>query len=197
MKKFITSALAIMMVFSALALQAQGLYRWEDKNGRVTYSDTPPPQDAKTQQKKKLGDNIIEQDSMSFSLKEAVRKNPVTLYVNDCGEPCSQARALLGKRGIPFNERDPSKDAKAGDALKALVGALDIPTMTVGETKIKGYLERDWTAALDSAGYPKSNSVLKAQATARAVSPEATKGDAKADMTKSPPEPVKATSAKK
>lgn len=202
MKKVMIGIVGALLTMSSLMTEAQGLYRWEDKNGRITYSDQPPPKDAKTQEKKKLGDNVIEQDSISFPLKEAMRKNPVTLYVNDCGEPCAQARALLNKRGIPFSERDPAKDAKAGDALKALVGALDIPTMTVGENKFKGYLEGTWTAALDSAGYPKSNNVLKAQATARTATLEPSKVDdtkdaAKAEPVKAPPEPVKAAPAKK
>jgi Domain of unknown function (DUF4124) len=151
---------------------AQGLYRWEDKNGRVTYSDTPPPKDAKTQTQKKLGDNVIEQEKLPFATKAAQEKNPVTLYVTNCGEACTAARALLTARGIPFSEKNPAADPAAAAKLKEVAGDLDVPTMTVGSNAQKGFLESSWTAALDNAGYPKTNAVLgPAQATARAGAP--------------------------
>jgi glutaredoxin len=167
---FLLLTLISTAVFSAAAQQ---LYRWVDKAGRVTYSDIPPPKDAKQAQQKKLVDNVIEQEAVPFALKEAMRKNPITLYVTDCGEPCTLARALLAKRGIPFAERNPNTDAKAADALKALVGGLDVPTMTLGEEKFKGYLESEWNGALDRAGYPRTNATLKPAATARAAPTDA------------------------
>ena len=114
----VSQVLLGLVVMGAFHAEAQGLYRWEDKDGRVTYSDTPPPKEAKSSQKKSLVDNVIEQDSMSFSLKEAVRKNPVVLYTSECGEPCQQARALLSKRGIPFSERNVDKTTKRDKHLR-------------------------------------------------------------------------------
>lgn len=157
---------------AATSASAQGLYRWEDKNGRVTYSDTPPPKDAKSQTQKKLGDNIVEQEKLPFATKAAQEKNPVTLYVTNCGEPCTEARAMLSKRGIPFSEKNPASDPAAAAKLKEIAGGLDVPTMTVGTNAQKGFLESSWTAALDAAGYPKTNAVLgPARATARAAEP--------------------------
>lgn len=144
------------------------MYRWEDKNGRVTYSDTPPPLDAKLKQEKKLGDNIIEQDRVPFALRAAQKTNPVTLYVTNCGEPCNAARELLAKRGIPYAEKNPAGDGAAGKKLTELAGGLEVPTMIVGDNVIKGFLEGAWTAALDSAGYPRTNANFKAAASARA-----------------------------
>jgi glutaredoxin len=179
MKKVFACLLMAAIFVTAFSTSAQGLYRWEDKDGRVTYSDTPPPKDAKQPQKKKLGDNIIEQEAVPFAVKDAMKKSPVTLYVTNCGEACTQARELLTKRGIPFAERDPSQDAKAAEALKTLVGGLDVPTMTVGENKFKGYLESSWSGALDSAGYPRTNATLKPAASARAAPAEPAKAAAK------------------
>jgi hypothetical protein len=165
-------SIALVAMSVVVSASAQGLYRWEDKNGRVTYSDTPPPKDAKTATQKKLGDNIIEQEKLPFATKAAQEKNPVTLYVTNCGEPCTAARALLSQRGIPFSEKNPAADAAAAAKLKEIAGGLDVPTMTVGSNAQKGFLESAWTAALDSAGYPKTNAVLgPAQATARAAAP--------------------------
>jgi glutaredoxin len=168
-------SIALLAIGVVVSAGAQGMYRWEDKNGRVTYSDTPPPKDAKTQTQKKLGDNIIEQEKLPFATKAAQEKNPVTLYVTNCGEPCTAARALLSKRGIPFSEKNPAADPAAAVKLKEVAGDLDVPTMTIGSNAQKGFLESAWSAALDSAGDPKTNAVLgPAQATARAATPAPT-----------------------
>jgi len=161
-----------LVLFAVLALaidsvEAQALYRWEDKDGRVTYSDMPPPKDAKLPQEKKLVDNIIEQDKMPFAQKAAAQSNPVVLYASNCGEACAVARALLSKRGIPFAERNPESDAKAAASLNELTGALDVPTMTVGANTLKGFSESAWMTALDTAGYPRTNGNLRPAVSAR------------------------------
>lgn len=150
---------------------AQALYRWVDKNGKVQYSDMPPPSDVKNSQQKRLGDNLIEQDTLSYALKIAVQNNPVTLYANNCGSGCDQARALLNKRGIPFVDRDPQKDEEAAKALVALVGALDVPTITIGSTKLSGFTEDAWNSALDSARYPRNSPPPRSPATAPKAAP--------------------------
>ena len=96
----------------------EGLFRWVDREGKVTYSDTPPPKDAVNPQRKRLGDNITGggEDAIPFALKSAMQRNPVILYANNCGEACDQARALLSKRGIPFVSRNPETDPGAADA---------------------------------------------------------------------------------
>ncbi len=161
-----------LLLFAVIALtidsvDAQALYRWEDKDGRVTYSDTPPPKDAKLPQEKKLVDNIIEQDKTPFAQKAAAQSSPVVLYASNCGDVCAAARALLSKRGIPFAERNPESDTKAAARLNELVGALEVPTMTVGATTLKGFSESAWMAALDNAGYPRTNGNLTPAVSAR------------------------------
>jgi hypothetical protein len=42
------------------------------------------------------------------------------------------------------------------EALKKLVGAMDVPVLTLGANKLKGYDEGSWNSALDSAGYPRT-----------------------------------------
>lgn len=152
----------------AAAMNAQAdLYKWVDKTGGVHYSDQPPPGDARKVEKKKLDTNVIEGQE-NFLLREATRKNPVTLYVLDCGEVCNKAKELLTKRGIPFTQKNPEASAIDAAALKKLIGSLEVPTMVVGENNLKGYLESSWNAALTSAGYPvvntKAPSVEKAEA---------------------------------
>ncbi len=157
--KFVFSCLLAAMALNAAA---QALYRWVDENGRVQYSDMPPPANVKNAQQKKLGDNLIQQDDMSFSMKAAIAKNPVTLYATNCGAACDDARALLNKRGIPFAERNPEKDPDAAEALQALIGVLEVPAIAVGSSdKYKGFTAAGWNRILNNAGYPSSNVVAR------------------------------------
>ena len=174
MKTFCAIAwVALPLITASLAVSAQGLYRWIDKDGNVTYSDAPPPKDAKGVQKKKLGDNVVasENDNMPFAVKNAMQRNPVTLYANNCGETCDQARALLSKRGVPFANRNPETDPGAAEALKDLVGQLNVPTLAVGTNSVTGFSESAWNSALDAAGYPRFNVLGNARVAPNAPAP--------------------------
>ncbi len=160
--KLAKSTMLFLVVAFSLNAAAQALYRWVDENGKVQYSDMPPPANIKNAQQKKLGDNLIQQDDMSFSMKAAAAKNPVTLYATNCGPACDDARALLNKRGIPFTERNPEKDAEAADALQALIGVLEVPAIAVGSSdKYKGFSATGWNRILTNAGYPSGTVVAR------------------------------------
>jgi hypothetical protein len=74
----------------------------------------------------------------------------------------------LSKRGIPFSERNLSKQADI-DTFRKESGDNQIPAITVGKTWFKGFLADAWNKELDFAGYPKS--VRKYNPPAPAVSP--------------------------
>jgi hypothetical protein len=86
-------------------------------------------------------------------VQQAVKNHPVTLWVADCGAPCTQARAHLARRGVPHSARDAQKER---DVLKKATGGIEVPVLVVGSTQIKGYLESAWDNALDNAGYPRT-----------------------------------------
>jgi glutaredoxin len=141
------------------------LYKWVGADGKITYSDTPPPADAKKVEKKRLNDRVAEGDGLGFATRDAMKKHPVVLFATDCGQPCDQARALLSKRGIPFTEKNPEKNLADGKELKKLTGAIEVPDLQVGkDTPIKGFNEVSWNAALDAAGYPKNAAPVKTNA---------------------------------
>ena len=150
---------------ASFAAPAQtNVYRWVDKDGKVHFSDSPPPQDAKESTNRMMGGGQVASPQMPYETQQAMKKNPVVLYSsNDCGELCAQGRALLGKRGIPFTERNAANAADA-EQVKKLVGALVVPVLTVGEKHLKGYDENSWQAALDRAGYART--ALPGQVTA-------------------------------
>ena len=158
MKAIPRIALAIAAIALApVTADAQSVYRWVDKAGKVHYSDQPPPEEVKNVQQKRVGGGSVEISQLPYATQVAAQKNPVVLYgAPTCGAPCEQGRAVLAKRGIPFSEKDVSANEADAEALKKLVGTMDVPVLTIGQNKLKGYEEGTWNSALDAAGYPRT-----------------------------------------
>jgi glutaredoxin len=152
--------LALLVLCSAVACAAGAaeMYRWVDKDGKVHYTDSPPPATARKVEEKNLGgNNAVSAGDLPYATRMAAKNFPVTLYVSNCGEPCTQARQHLAKRGIPYTAKNPASSQADTDALKKLVGSPQVPVLVVGGTSpLKGYDAASWDAALDAAGYPKS-----------------------------------------
>jgi glutaredoxin len=139
-------------VVSGTAFGAQ-LYRWVDEKGNVEYRDTPPPASAKKIEQPRISGGAAPAAELPYSVQQAVKNFPVTLWVTDCGESCANARAHLVRRGVPHQEKDPVADF---DSFKKITGGTEVPVIFVGSTRLKGYLESDLDAALDAAGYPRT-----------------------------------------
>ena len=139
-------------VLSGAVLAAQ-LYRWVDDKGNVEWRDTPPPASAKKIEQRKIGGGTTSAAELPYSVQLALKNFPVTLWTTDCGDACTKARAHLARRGIPYDEKDPRADF---ENFKKLSGSAEVPVLFVGSSRLKGYLESDWDAALDTAGYPKT-----------------------------------------
>lgn len=151
------SVLALLALFAAMAAsaQTQQVYRYVDPDGRVVYSDKPPPPNARDAQAKRVGQNTIETSELSYSEAMAQERFPVTLYTFGCGTVCDTASALLNKRGVPHTTVDVGQSDGA-DKLKRLTGGLDAPALQVGDQYSTGYNESRWQNLLNDAGYPKT-----------------------------------------
>ena len=147
--------LFLLPFFLVEVINAAEMYRWVDDNGKVHYTDTPPPLTAKSVQKKELG-NQAGDSQIPYGLQQAVKNFPVILYSSECGEPCSHATELLVSRGIPFSNKKPEKNPKDAEALKIITnGELAVPVLVIGKDILKGFEKNSWNNALDLAGYPK------------------------------------------
>ena len=150
------TAFALLLLISGLAAaQVQQVYRYIDLDGRVVYSDKPPPPTAKDAQAKRIGANSIETSDLSFATAQAQERYPVTLYSFSCGVVCDTAQGVLNKRGVPHTVIDVSVGDGA-ERLKRLSGGLDAPTIQVGDQYATGFNEGKWQAMLNDAGYPKT-----------------------------------------
>ncbi len=134
---------------------AAQLYQWKDAQGRMVYSDQPPPPNVKNAVQKSFTGSFIE-GGESYAGKVARERHPVSLYVTACGVMCDQARQLLNERGVPFTDINPENSPEARAALQKLTGRMHVPVLVVGTDKIDGFEAGQWQAALDRAGYPKS-----------------------------------------
>ena len=179
----------IFLIFSILFalpahVQAAGLYKWVDKNGKVHYGDHPA-EDAVKPEHKKFSSNITTSDEdLPYSVRKAKAEFPVTLYVaSNCGEECNQARAILNKRGIPFAEKNLESAADI-TAFKTNYGGTGTPSLTVGKKLISGFEAGQWTSELDRAGYPKIAPYGIRPAKPAEVKPAEVKSEAPAEASK-------------
>ena len=148
----------LIMLLAAAGASAQTTYRWVDKDGKVHYGDQPPPvNEAKTVQQKKSSQLGVTQSEPSYSLRQAMADFPVTFYSQpQCGEPCTNGRDHLTRRGVPFASKSVTSEAEIA-SLKALLGGAEsaLPVLQVGSRVVKGYQAGAWDSLLDAAGYPK------------------------------------------
>ena len=144
---------------SLVAATALAQYKYVGPDGRVVYSDTPPPANVKGVEKKALAPRTPEDNAGSnlpYALQQSVRTFPVTLYTAETCPGCEAGRAFLVKRGIPFTE----KTVKSNDDIEALrkaTGSAAVPVLVVGNSKYPSYEPGAWGDLLDSGGYPQTS----------------------------------------
>jgi glutaredoxin len=145
----------LILLLLATGAQAQ-LYRWVGPDGKVTYSDVPPPSSAERVEKKGVAAAGPSTAGLPYELAQAVKAFPVTLYTTNNCQPCQDARAMLKSRGIPYAEKTVNTNDEIAK-LKQLAGDQQLPFLTVGTKKQKGFDSNAWDALLNEAGYPQSN----------------------------------------
>ncbi|WP_370871009.1 glutaredoxin family protein [Hydrogenophaga sp.] len=165
------AVLALVMGLVAVPVMAQGVYRIVGPDGRVTYSDQPPPAHVNARPVGSATANTVASANaqLPFALRQVASRYPVTLYTSTDCAPCNSGRNLLNSRGIPYSEKTITT-AQDSEALKRLSGETSLPFLTIGSQQIKGYSDAEWTQFLDAAGYPQQ-SVLPSQYRRPAPSP--------------------------
>ena len=149
------AAVVLATLFSAGA-SAQGVYRVVGPDGKVTYSDQPPPASANARPVSGASAAAATAGSLPSELRQAAGRYPVTLYAAaDCA-PCDNGRNFLNTRGIPYTEKAVSSSDDIA-AFRRLSGVSSLPMLAVGGQHLKGYSESEWTQYLDAAGYPNTS----------------------------------------
>lgn len=157
---FRLSTLALLASVMLPPVLAQGVYRIVGPDGKVTFSDQPPPATTPVRPvgNATTGASPGAGGQLPFELRQVSGRYPVTLYTSrDCA-PCNSGRNLLNARGIPYSERT-VETAQDSEALKRLSGETSLPFLTIGAQRLKGYSDSEWTQFLDAAGYPKQSAL--------------------------------------
>jgi glutaredoxin len=158
LKKLLLSTLSASLLCVGVA--AHATYKWVGADGKITYSDVPPPTEAKLLR----GPNGVpvavapeNESALPYALKQSVAKYPVVLYsASDCA-PCRMAKDALTKRGIPFSEKLITSANDAEQFKKLGFTDITLPSLTVGKEKSVGFEISAYDRLLDAAGYPKSS----------------------------------------
>jgi glutaredoxin len=153
---------AAMALCIAGAAGAQQLYRWVDEHGHVTYSDRPPPPEAVEVEERATSAGGSGQEApvaATLPMEDAVARAPVTLFAVDDCDACDLVRMYLRNRGVPFTDLDVGDDQGAQIRLQALVGRLEVPTVSIGGQVLAGYNRSALDIAMGNAGYPEAGAI--------------------------------------
>lgn len=159
------NVLNVFLLGSAYCLLSTPIYaqmhKWVDAQGKIHFSDKPPPANAKPLQSKvEASSPSVVTTNLPPELAAPTKKNPVVLYTTATCGPCNDGRNLLKKNGIPFAEKTiTSQDEVA--KLKQISNDNQLPFLTINKSKFKGFDAEEWRSALNAAGYPDTNKLPK------------------------------------
>lgn len=153
-----TSSVSILLLLTLAsgAAAAQQMYKWIGKDGKINYSDTPPPITARQTEIKAVSAGSPDSSDLPYELAQATKSSPVTLYTGPTCAPCDSGRNFLTSRGIPFAEKT-VKTYEDGQQLKQAGGAATLPLLVVGRNRQSGFEPTGWGTALTAAGYPETS----------------------------------------
>ena len=146
----IALTLAVCLPFPAAA----ELFKWIDQDGKVHYSDAPPPNRKSKRIDLKInsisGPPVISKNRSASQVAATTAERVRLLTAAWCGY-CKKARAYLQARGTPFEDLDVETSAQGKSAYDAL-GGRGVPIILVGQQRMDGYDASALEAMLKNAG---------------------------------------------
>ena len=174
------------------SLPAHALFKVVGPDGKITYSDRPPPGDVRAVQVNRDGSISANDATLPFALRQVMAKFPVTLYTASACDACEMGRALLQRRGIPFVERT-ATTSEDKEVWQKVTGAQEAPVVKIGAQVMRGFNASAWEETLDIAGYSRQSQLpsnYKAAAAQPLVEPKPTKPPVTAPEATPTPAPV-------
>ncbi|MBI2294018.1 MAG: DUF4124 domain-containing protein, partial [Betaproteobacteria bacterium] len=75
-------SLAIVILLGLVTLgHAAQVYEWVDEKGVKQYTQQPPPPNVKNVTQKRLATSVVETRGPSYTMQQAMKNFPVTLYI--------------------------------------------------------------------------------------------------------------------
>lgn len=128
--------LALTLLVSSVG-SAATLYKWVDADGKITYQDSPPPEESQVLEQRELADSGIDERDQ-YNRRLATTK-PIDLFTTENCNVCDLVRFNLNQLGLPFNEQNLFENKPAQDQLKERSGGLNAPTLYLGDRLITSY----------------------------------------------------------
>lgn len=143
----------MLLAVAACTLPATaGVYKWTDAQGRVHYSDSPPPDQKAAQVKIKVNSISGPAVVSAFKAGSPAAKERVRLYTTSWCGYCKKAKAQLAARRVPFDEID-VETSDSGQREFASIGGRGVPVILVGDQRMDGFDAGRLDAMLQTAGY--------------------------------------------
>lgn len=130
------------ILLTTMTAAAADVYRWEDEDGNVHFSDSPPKQ--RQSEAKDVPDvQTVETVNVSTRQTQASQTNStgapeVVMYGTEWCPHCKRAREYFQANGIDFREYDVEKSAKGKRFMKRS-DANGIPVILVGNHRMTGF----------------------------------------------------------
>lgn len=138
--------LLLSVLFNVNTAFAAKLYKWVDKDGNVSYQDSPPPLGSKIEREEEINPPS---NSEPISTQPT---EPITVYtVEDC-ESCDLLMLRLQNWEIPFTEES-LQDRDIQARILELSDSLSAPTLFIGDNLISNLTGSSLISELQQAGY--------------------------------------------
>lgn len=151
-------------MLSATNSNAAKLYKWVDANGKISYQDTPPPENSK----------LLKESTIKTATPDAAPTTGalITVYtVEECAA-CDQMTNRLRELDVPFNEQSLMDRDTQAEIISASE-SLTAPTLRIGGQYYSGLSDAELLLALQKAGHePKLNQAKSALLNAAQFSPD-------------------------
>ena len=143
------TALIILIGIFSQTVSAEGLYKWVDKQGNVTYQTSPPPGDAVEVEKTTISSEVIDEPEN----ESAGEPLPVKFYIKPECPLCDQARTYFEEKGIAITEVDITENTAEAELMQKQFGHNNVPTIIIGSKSITGFEENVVQDILKNSGF--------------------------------------------
>ena len=158
-KRVFVFFLFILFLLPPSSIGSAEIYKWKDKDGKVIFSDTPPPLgvNAETRELKEESSEEPKTKASAPRLNsESIReKRPyndirVIMYMTSWCPYCSKARSYLRSLGVNLIERDIEKDKSSREEmLTKSGGSRGVPVVDIEGIIIRGFNADAFKAAIE------------------------------------------------
>jgi len=147
--------IALCALLASIPVSAQQIQRWVDADGRVQYSDKPPPGVASKPVEARINSYSgapVVTGTAAPAAKAGQPRPEIRMYATDWCPYCRKAQAFFAQQGIRYAHIDIEK-SETGKAEYQRHGGRGVPLILVGAQRMNGFSEERLAQMLKAAGY--------------------------------------------